>query len=106
MGYKDWLRKSGHTDEQIEGKLAELDECCPIEVDSWDELDGKTLNDYRMGLAGSDKHMLSVSQIIDGKERNIGMFNLKYNPTFAIESWFIAMGINVMVIGERIGCDE
>ena len=37
MGYKDWLRKSGLTDEQIEWKLAELDECCPIEVDSWDE---------------------------------------------------------------------
>ena len=106
MGYKSYLEKLGLTDEQIEGKLAELDECCPIEVDSWDELDGKTLNDYRMGLAGSDKHMLSVSQIIEGKERNIGMFNLKYNPTFAIESWMIAMGINVMVIGERIGCEE
>ena len=49
---------------------------------------------------------MSISRVENDKERNHAIFNVELNPTFAIESWLIARGLNVMVIGERIGSDE
>ena len=103
MGYKDWLLKSGLTEAQIEEKLAELDEVEVIEVDCWEELNGKVINGFRFGFI---KQLMSVSRIEKGVERNHAVFNVELNPTFAIESWLIARGLNVMVIGERIGSEE
>ena len=103
MGYRDWLLKSGLTDEQIEEKMAELDDVKGIEIDCWEELSGKVINGFRFGFI---KQLMSVSKVEWGKERNHAVFNMELNPTFAIESWCIARGLNVMVVGERIGSEE
>ena len=102
-GYKDWLLKSGLTEAQIEEKLAELYEVEIIEIDSWEELSGKVINGFRFGFI---KQLMSVSRVENGKERNHAVFNIELNPTFAIESWCIARGLNVMIIGDRIGDEE
>lgn len=77
MGYKDWLLKSGLTEEQIEDKMAELDEVKVIEIDCWEELSGKVINGFRFGFI---KQLMSVSSVENGKERNHAIFNVELNP--------------------------
>jgi len=107
VSYKEYLKGLGLTEEEIESKLLELDEVNPIGIDSWEELDGEVINGYRLALAGHNKHMLNISKVVNGKERNYGIFNIELNPTFAIESYLMVLEVYVMMtdIG-RVYCGD
>ena len=107
VSYKEYLKSLGLTEEEIESKLLELDEVNPIGIDSWEELDGEVINGYRLALAGHNKHMLNISKVVNGKERNYGIFNIELNPTFAIESYLMVLEVYVMMtdIG-RVYCGD
>ena len=107
VSYKEYLKGLGLTEEEITSKLLELDEVNPIGIDSWEELDGEVINGYRLALAGHNKHMLNISKVVNGKERNYGIFNIELNPTFAIESYLMVLEVYVMMtdIG-RVYCGD
>ena len=107
VSYKESLLLKGLTEEEIESKLLELDEVNPIGIDSWEELDGEVINGYRLALAGHNKHMLNISKVVNGKERNYGIFNIELNPTFAIESYLMVLEVYVMMTDKgRVYCGD
>ena len=72
MGYKDWLLKSGLTEAQIEEKLAELDEVEVIEVDCWEELNGKVINGFRFGFIKQLILIAPIRLISGPKQTDLG----------------------------------
>ena len=97
ISYREFL---GLTEEEYEEFLKEDNDEC-VEIDTWEELEGRDINGYKFTFLGKENGTMVVTDAKDSMP--IGTFYLNRTPTFAIESFLMVLEVYVMVINGRVG---
>ncbi len=102
VSYREFL---GLTEEEYEEFLKEDNDEC-IEIDTWEDLEGREINGYKFTFLGKEKGTMVVMDVKDSML--MGTFYLNRTPSFAIESFLMVLEVYVMVtdIGRVCSGDE